>query len=67
MKNQHFLLANATRRPYREAPELPEGSCYDELSGFWRSASGEILARDPLFGPKTKKNDQETGEDQKGE
>jgi len=64
---RHILLANATRRPYREIPELPDGSAYDETSGLWRLSNGEVLVGDAAFGPGTKKCDQETGEDQKGE
>ncbi len=65
---QHILLTNATRRPYRETVELPEGSVYDDASGLWRLEDGTILVRDMAFAPRqTKKCDQETGEDQKGE
>jgi hypothetical protein len=67
MKNQHILLANGTRTPYREVPELLEDASYDELSGFWRTTAGEILVRDKRKPPLTKKGDIETGEDQKGE
>lgn len=64
----HVLLAHATRRPFSETPQLPEGSFYDDVSGFWRLATGEVLIHDATFGPhQTKKCDQETGEDQKGE
>jgi hypothetical protein len=64
----HILLTNATRRPYCKVPELPEGSVYDDVSGLWRLGGGKILVRDAAFrSQKTKKCDQETGEDQKGE
>lgn len=64
----HILLTNATRRPYCEAAELPEGSVYDDVSGLWRLEGGKILVHDAAFrSQKTKKCDQETGEDQKGE
>jgi hypothetical protein len=63
----HVLLRNATRKPYREIPELPEGSTYDDQAGVWQFADGRTLVKDAAFPPKeTKKCDQETGEDQKG-
>jgi len=42
---------------------------YDRLLGYWRQREGDKAAvLDPKFsGPKTKKADVETGEDQKGE
>lgn len=65
---QHILLTNATRRPYRESVDLPEGSVYDDASGLWRLADDRILVRDLAFAAnQTKKCDQETGEDQKGQ
>jgi hypothetical protein len=65
---QHILLTNATRRPYRETVDMPEGSVYDDASGLWRLENEKILVRDIAFAPQqTKKCDQETGEDQKGQ
>jgi hypothetical protein len=65
----HILLKYATRRPYKEIPDLPPDAIYDPIKGLW------ILDGNPLvdseeygLGPRvTKKCDQETGEDQKGE
>jgi hypothetical protein len=66
--SSHVLLVSATRRPFSETPQLPEGAFYDDPSGLWRLPSGDVLVRDAKFGPRqTKKCDQETGEDQKGE
>ena len=64
----HVLLSYATRRPYQETPNLPEGIVYDPVQGIWIS-NGEPLVHSDEFakGPATKKCDQETGEDQKGE
>jgi hypothetical protein len=66
---EHVLLKHATRRPYRDVPELPEGAIYEPALGFW-TLKGEPLVRSVQAGsprPATKKCDQETGEDQKGE
>lgn len=65
----HILLqlANRYRRP--SAPPAPVGCVYDPVVGAWRSGSltGQLLVelanRPPL---QTKKQDVETGEDQKG-
>ena len=65
----HVLLKHATRRPFREFPELPEGAAYDTSAGVWM-LDGEPLVRSVRPGgpfQSTKKCDQETGEDQKGE
>lgn len=66
--SSHILLSQATRRPYQEAPTLPEDCIYDSAKGFW-TVNGEPLVRSEQFAerPVTKKCDQETGEDQKGE
>lgn len=65
---KHILLAFATRRPYRMVPDLPENAKYDQIRGCW-IIDGSSLARssDGAVIPTTKKCDQETGEDQKGE
>jgi hypothetical protein len=66
---KHILLAFATRRPYRLIPDLPEDAKYDHIRGYWVVDGGSLLARssDGVVIPTTKKCDQETGEDQKGE
>ena len=66
--SSHVLLSNATRRPYQEAPELPEGAVYDPTQGVW-TIHGEPMVLSDEFVERgaTKKCDQETGEDQKGE
>ncbi len=63
---RHLLLEYATRRPFRIAPDLPEGAIYDHNSGCWIK-NGEPLVNHRDNGWGTKKCDQETGEDQKGE
>jgi hypothetical protein len=67
--SQHVLLAAATRRRHRAVPEMPEGATYNVASGCWM-LGGVALVRTPgsrLGAPSSKKNDIETGEDQKGE
>lgn len=65
---EHVLLAFATRRLYRTTPELPEKANYNLIRGCWL-IDDSPLARSPegTMIPTTKKCDQETGEDQKGE
>jgi hypothetical protein len=66
---QHILLEKAYCYPEpREAP-IPDNCTFIQKSGYWRNDStGEImmLSNDPCR-PQTKKEDIETGEDQKGE
>ena len=62
----HILLTYATRRPYSSIPPLPEGATYDTARGYWVDGHGPLVDEDES--PQvTKKCDQETGEDQKGE
>ncbi|MDB5801744.1 MAG: hypothetical protein JWL63_2683 [Rhodocyclales bacterium] len=44
----------------------PEGAVYCFEAGVWRGAEG-LITYDPRHGKATKKNDVETGEDQKGQ
>lgn len=65
----HVLMTYADRRPYRATPALPAGAQYDSVKGYW-TLSGTPLVSSPDFsaaGYITKKCDQETGEDLKGE
>jgi len=64
----HPLIACATRRPYREVPDMPDGAFYDRASGYWMYKGKPLVEDDQFAGQRvTKKCDQETGEDQKGE
>lgn len=66
---QHVLLTHSTRRPFRKVPQLPSEVSYDPVKGYW-VVDGQPMATVPnLVGgpPSSKKCDQETGEDQKGE
>jgi hypothetical protein len=59
---EHILLQLASRRPHVEAPVLPTDASYDAVTGCWHSGDGHA------FSPATtKKQDIETGEDQKGQ
>ena len=64
----HILLEHAKRKAFTDSPEMPENSSFDTLKGYW------VLDGKPLVSPGSKygalvskKCDQETGEDQKGE
>jgi hypothetical protein len=46
--------------------EAPEDATYDFEAGVWRNETG-LVAYDPRHAQSTKKNDIETGEDQKGQ
>ncbi|WP_413614776.1 hypothetical protein MRB56_12775 [Halomonas cupida] len=66
--DSHILLQHAKRKPYAKHPDMPEGALFDDQKGYW------IWGRAPLVSPGSKygalvskKCDQETGEDQKGE
>ena len=65
---EHVLLKHSTRRKYAEVPEMPEEATFDIELGYWR-LQGLPLVRTRQFMSHsvTKKCDQETGEDQKGE
>ena len=65
----HVLLKHAVRRPYCTAPAMPKGARYDPAKGYWITDDAPLVLSTE-FGPgggMTKKCDQETGEDMKGE
>lgn len=62
----HILRSRAHESAARdETPMLPDAK-YDVALGAWRGDSG-LLAYDPANDRETKKQDVETGEDQKGQ
>ena len=63
---EHLLITYATRRPYHAAPSIPNGAKYDAERGYWIKGDTALITTEGLKGT-TKKCDQETGEDQKGE
>lgn len=62
----HILRRLALVSPARDETPLPNGARYDAALGAWRGESG-LLAYDPDTDRTTKKQDVETGEDQKGQ
>ena len=64
---EHVLLTYATRRPYHATPVVPDGACYDPIRGYWINGDEPLVAAEEFGERVTKKCDQETGEDQKGE
>ncbi len=66
---RHVLLRKAMTCDTRSVDLSPVGCVYDDRIGAWRiSSSGELYVRsDNKKPPMTKKQDVETGEDQKGE
>jgi hypothetical protein len=69
MQTTHVLLQIASTYPRFCGDLSPEGCEYDPFVGAWiLKSSRELLVETPLRrGPRTKKMDVETGEDQKGE
>jgi hypothetical protein len=64
--SDHVLLQFAKRRPYADRPQMPADARYDFDAAQW--FVGERPMIDSNNPPETtKKCDQETGEDQKGE
>ena len=66
---EHVLMTYATRRLYTSIPVLPDDTRYDSTRGYWIKASIPLVVTEEFLegGSNTKKCDQETGEDQKGE
>ena len=66
---KHILMTYATRSPYRMAPAMPNHVQYDPVRGYWHKNGSPLITSDEFLenGAPTKKADQETGEDQKGE
>lgn len=69
MKSEHPLLKRAQKYVRREVDLAPAGCLYDDAIGAWRIIeTGDLWVETPdRVGPQTKKQDIETGEDQKGE
>jgi len=61
----HILQREAKATELREI-DGPSDAVYDFAAGVWRGKNG-LIAYDPRHGQTTKKNDLETGEDQKGQ
>ena len=65
----HILMTYAARRPYRAIPTMPPDAQYDPVRGYWLRSGVPLVSSPDLAdgGCMTKKCDQETGEDLKGE
>lgn len=64
----HILLEKAFIYPLPKSDPDMSGMTYDNKRGFWVQGNGKPAVSDPAFsGPRSKKCDIETGEDQKGE
>lgn len=70
MAMKHVLLKRASTYPRVDSRSIePPGCHYDARIGAWiKDSDGELFINSPnREGPRTKKEDIETGEDQKGE
>lgn len=66
--SQHILIELAKRKPYSTSPEMPKDAVFDSAKGYWLSGSNPLVSPGSKYGALvSKKCDQETGEDQKGE
>ena len=65
----HFIINNAQRYDEPDHDPVPEHATFDDEAGYWADdMSGKVLiTNDGFQGMGTKKEDRETGEDQKGE
>ena len=64
----HLLIKHAKRSRYKEVPDMPDSAKYNFQKGLWEVNSTPLMdLSDFANGQATKKCDQETGEDQKGE
>lgn len=65
---KHILIEHAKRKPYSASPEMPRDATYDMGKGYWLSQGEPLVSPGSKYGALvSKKCDQETGEDQKGE
>lgn len=66
--SRHILIEHAKRKPFSTTPEIPEHSQFDTAKGYWVSEGEPLVSPGSKYGALvSKKCDQETGEDQKGE
>ena len=65
---EHLLVKLSTRRLYLEVPDLPDNAVYDRNCGYWVTGDKPLVHTSSFIDKQdSKKCDQETGEDQKGE
>ena len=64
---EHVLITSAIRRLYRTAPIMPDRAEYDRARGYWLKDDKPLVTTTEFTeNRRTKKEDQETMEDQKG-
>ena len=65
----HFILDNAKRYDEPNGKIAPDNAAYDAKAGYWTEdfGSNPLINSDRFQNMSTKKEDRETGEDQKGE
>lgn len=64
----HILLEKAFVYPLPQCPPDMQGLFFDSKKGFWINEEGmPAVSIEAFAGPRSKKCDIETGEDQKGE
>ena len=65
---EHILIKHAKRKPFSSVPDMPVGSVFDHKKGYWLKDGDTLVTQGSKYGTMvSKKCDQETGEDQKGE
>ena len=65
---KHILIEQAKRKEYSATPEMPHGAVFDKTKGYWMVGEEPLVSPGSKYGALvSKKCDQETGEDQKGE
>ena len=66
--SSHILIQHAKRKPYSQRPEMPKDALFDNQKGYWLTGDTPLVSPGSKYGALvSKKCDQETGEDQKGE
>jgi hypothetical protein len=64
----HVLIQYAKRKPFLTEPDMPPKTIFDHKKGYWLKDGKKLVTQGLQYGGiASKKCDQETGEDQKGE
>lgn len=68
MADHHVLIKVSKKSPHNNQVTMPCDAVYDKEKGYWQVAGEKLVSYQSPYGAAiTKKNDIETGEDQKGE
>lgn len=66
--SNHILITYAKRKPYFKSPDLASDVIFDSEKGYWLHNGTPLVTPGSKYSSEvSKKCDQETGEDQKGE